>query len=75
MLPFGVRQLLIVGADDGVMPERARNAYIEAARKAGDSADVVVVPGAHFEVIAPTAAAWPTVRDAVLQLAGRPRQS
>jgi len=68
LLPLGVRQLLIVGEDDGVMPERARNAYIAAAIKAGDAADVVVVPGAHFEVIAPGSAAWPIVRDKILAL-------
>ncbi len=68
LLPLGVRQLLIVGADDGVMPEAARNAYVEAAMKAGDSAEAIVVPGAHFEVIAPTSTAWPTVRDAILTL-------
>ena len=68
LLPLGTRQLLIVGADDGVMPERARNAYVDVARSAGDSVEAIVVPGGHFEVIAPTSAAWPTVRDAVLKL-------
>ena len=68
LLPLGVRQLLIVGADDRVMPEAARNAYMEAAMKAGDSAEAIVVPGAHFEVIAPASTAWPTVRDAILRM-------
>lgn len=68
LLPLGTRQLLIVGADDGVMPERARSAYVDVARRAGDSVEAIVVPGGHFEVIAPTSAAWPTVRDAVLKL-------
>lgn len=68
MLPLGTRQLLIVGIDDRVMPETARNAYVDAARKTGDSAEAIVVPGAHFEIIAPTSAAWPTVRDAILKL-------
>ena len=68
LLPLGTRQLLIVGADDGAMPERARNAYVDVARRAGDSVEAIVVSGGHFEVIAPTSAAWPTVRDAVLKL-------
>jgi pimeloyl-ACP methyl ester carboxylesterase len=69
LLPFKVRQVLIIGADDGVMPARAREAYVAAATKAGDSVDLVVVPSAaHFEVIAPTSAAWPTVRDKILSL-------
>jgi acetyl esterase/lipase len=69
LLPLGVRQVLIVGSDDRVMPARAREAYVAAAAKAGDVAEVVVVPAAaHFEVIAPTSAAWPTVRDTLLGL-------
>ena len=68
MLPLGVRQVLIVGVQDGVMPPPARESYAAAARKAGDRAEIVEVPGGHFEVIAPTSAAWPTVRDKMLSL-------
>jgi acetyl esterase/lipase len=71
LLPMGVRQVLIVGAQDGVMPERAREAYVARARRAGDRAEAIVVPDAgHFEVIAPTSAAFPVVRDSILELAG-----
>ena len=71
LLPLKTRQVLIVGADDRVMPKKSRDAYVAAARASGDSTDVVVVPDAgHFEVIAPTAAAWPIVRDEILKLAG-----
>ena len=73
LLPFGIHQVLIVGAEDPVMPPRARDAYIAAAIKAGDRAESVVLPGAgHFETIAPTSAAWPVVRDKIL---GTPRDS
>ena len=68
LLPFSVRQLLIVGVDDGVMPPPARDSYAAAVRKAGDQIEVVEVPGGHFEVIAPTSAAWPTVRDKIISL-------
>jgi acetyl esterase/lipase len=68
LLPLKVRQVLIVGIDDGVMPPAARESYAAAASKAGDSVEVVEVPGGHFEVIAPTSAAWPTVRDKMLAL-------
>jgi acetyl esterase/lipase len=68
MLPLGVRQVLIVGVDDGVMPPPARESYAAAATKAGDKVEIVEVPGGHFEVIAPTSTAWPTVRDKVLSL-------
>lgn len=68
LLPFKTAQILIVGADDSVMPASARDKYVAAARKAGDSAEVIVVPNAgHFEVIAPTSAAWPAVRDRILK--------
>ena len=74
LLPFGTRQILIVGTEDRVMPPRARDAYIAAALKAGDQAESVVVPGAgHFETIAPTSAAWPIVRDKILELLGNRR--
>jgi len=66
LLPHGVRQVLIVGVDDRVMPPREREGYAARATKAGDRADVVEVPGGHFEVIAPTSQAWPAVRGAVL---------
>ena len=68
LLPLNVRQLLIVGADDPIMPPRAREAYAAAGKKAGDHVEVVEVPGGHFEVIAPTSAAWPTVRDKIISL-------
>ena len=68
MLPLGVRQVLIVGADDGVMPPRSRDAYKASAMKAGDPIEVIEVPGGHFEVIAPTSMAWPIVRDKMLAL-------
>ncbi|HSF99758.1 MAG TPA: alpha/beta hydrolase [Vicinamibacterales bacterium] len=72
LLPLGVRQVLAVGDSDGVMPERARNAYGAAARAAGDDVDVVVVPDAgHFEVIAPTTPAWQVVRNLLLEAVER----
>lgn len=68
LLPFGVRQVLIVGERDGVMPPAARRAYAAAAIRAGDTVEVIEVPGGHFEVIAPSSVAWPTVRDKVLSV-------
>ena len=68
LLPLGVRQVLIVGTDDGVMPPNSRDAYKAAASKAGDLVEVIETPGGHFEVIAPTSTAWPTVRDKMLAL-------
>jgi len=74
LLPFGIPQVLLVGEDDSVMPERARDAYTSAARAAGDQIQSLVVPGGHFEVIAPTSTAWPTVRREILTAAGADRK-
>lgn len=72
LLPLGVRQRLIVGDADFIMPARARDAYVALARGTGDTIDLLVVPDAgHFEVIAPVAKAWPQVRDAILELVRR----
>jgi acetyl esterase/lipase len=68
LLPLGVRQVLIVGESDPVMPLRAREAYAAKARAAGDRVDLVVVPGAHFEVIAPTTEAFAIAKDQTLGL-------
>jgi acetyl esterase/lipase len=74
LLPLGTRQVLIVGEHDGVMPPASRDRYLAAARKAGDSVDLVIVPDAgHFEVIAPTTSAWPIVREIILELARHTR--
>jgi acetyl esterase/lipase len=53
LLPLGVRQVLIVGVQDPVMPPPARESYAAAATKAGDRVEIIEVPGGHFEVIAP----------------------
>ncbi|MCC6319073.1 MAG: alpha/beta hydrolase [Gemmatimonadaceae bacterium] len=69
LLPIGVRQRLVVGDADFIMPAHAREAYVARARAAGDSVDLVVVPNAgHFEVIAPVGAAWPRVREAIVDV-------
>jgi acetyl esterase/lipase len=72
LLPLGVRHRMIAGDGDFIMPERARNAWVALAVARGDSADQIVVPDAgHFEVIAPSTAAWPLVRNGILSLIGR----
>jgi hypothetical protein len=57
-----------VGVNDGLMPPGARASYAAAATKVGDQVEIVEVPGGHFEPIAPTSAAWRTVRDKVLEV-------
>ena len=68
LLPLGAKQVLIVGIDSGVMPPPARESYAAAATNAGDAVEIIEVPGGHFEMTAPTTAAWTTVRKKVLSL-------
>lgn len=71
LLPIGVRQVLVTGAHDPLIPPALGQSYQEAARAHGDDVTAIVVPdAAHFEVIAPGSTAWPAVRDAVLSLLG-----
>jgi acetyl esterase/lipase len=69
LLPFGVRQVLIVGSDDHIMPPRAAAPYARAARDAGEVAEMIEIHGAtHFDLTSPSSRAWPTVRAKVLEL-------
>jgi acetyl esterase/lipase len=69
LLPLGVPQTLVVGADDRVIPPRLVESYEKAARAAGDRVQFVEVAGAdHMGLVAPHSRAWPSVRDAVLSL-------
>jgi acetyl esterase/lipase len=68
LLPIGVPQRLIVGANDKVMLEINRNDEI-VAKKTKEDMQLVILEGAgHFELIAPQSFAWSTVKEAVLSL-------
>lgn len=70
LVPLGVRQVWIGAADDHIVPpQRQLVPFADAARRAGDHVDLIVVPHAsHFELIAPGADAYQQVRAAVLAL-------
>jgi acetyl esterase/lipase len=62
LLPSGARVVMIAGDLDHVMPPPTGVAYAERARRAGDSAEAIAIPGAsHFDVVIPTTAAWTSV--------------
>lgn len=72
LLPLGVRQTLIVGAHDVIVPADHARRYCERAAGAGDRVEVRAIESAgHFELVVPSGEAWPTVRDAVLELVAR----
>jgi dipeptidyl aminopeptidase/acylaminoacyl peptidase len=68
-LPLGVRQVLVHGTNDDVVPFRLSEHYVAAAREKGDDVELVPLEGAgHFEPIDPLAPESGTVVDAVVDL-------
>jgi len=62
LLPSGVKVVMVHGAYDSVMPPYTGLAYATRARKAGDKAEVVVIPDAgHFDLVMPTTPAWKAI--------------
>lgn len=63
LLPLGVRQILVSGDLDHIVPSAFGRAYGAAAARAGDPASVIDLPQAgHFELIDPTTPAWLRIR-------------
>lgn len=66
MLPLGVKQRLIHGDRDDVVPVAMSREYAAAARAAGDDCTLTEPGGAgHFELIDPRSSAWASVRDTI----------
>lgn len=69
LLPLGVRQVIVSGALDPIVPPSFGQAYAAAAATSGDPVRGVTLAGAgHFELIDPTSAAWAVVRGALLKI-------
>lgn len=67
LLPLGVPQLIVSGADDGIVPPDFGREYAKAAQAAGDAAVELTLPDAdHFALIDPASAAWRAVRARLL---------
>ena len=65
-LPLGVKQVLIHGELDDIVPVELSRGY---AQVADDEAELHVIPRVgHFAVIDPLSEAWPTVEAAVINL-------
>jgi acetyl esterase/lipase len=66
MVPLGVKQRLIHGAEDTVVPIAISRTYVATAKASGDDVTLTEPEGAgHFELIDPRSAAWPVVRGAI----------
>lgn len=69
LLPLGVRQVLVHGAEDTIVPLSLSAGYHARATRLGDSVRLVSLPGAgHFELIDPRAQEWSRVIEAVASL-------
>jgi acetyl esterase/lipase len=69
LLPLKLRQRVLHGVEDNIVPISISRDYTAAARAKGDDATLRELSGAgHFELIDPRSAAWPPVRDAVQEL-------
>lgn len=59
LLPIGVRQVLVHGVEDRIVPIAVSRTHAERARAAGDDCELVALAGVgHFEVIDPAHHAW-----------------
>ncbi|MEP7090506.1 MAG: alpha/beta hydrolase [Nocardioidaceae bacterium] len=70
-LPLGVPIRCVHGTDDSTVPISQSTTYVEAARRAGDDAELVRVPGDHFALIDPSTPAWRRTVAVLGQLGGR----
>jgi acetyl esterase/lipase len=69
MLPSGVPQIVITGADDPIVPPGFGRHYSQLAAAAGDKVEEITIPGAsHFELIDPQAPAFAQVVAAIERL-------
>jgi acetyl esterase/lipase len=69
LLPLGVRQALVIGGRDTVVPAEIAERYARRATGLGDAVDLIRIDDAdHFDLIDPLAPAFARVRDAMLSL-------
>ena len=62
LMPNGSRTYLVTGELDTISPPRVAHDYAARARKAGDVAEVLILPGAsHYDEVAASSPAWPRV--------------
>jgi dipeptidyl aminopeptidase/acylaminoacyl peptidase len=70
-VPLGIRQLLVHGSDDDIVPPTQSRAYADRASAAGDDVELVEIVGAdHFDIVDPEHEAWRAVVQRLPQLIG-----
>ena len=61
LVPAAGEFFAVHAEDDQIVPLSQSRRYVDLARSAGGSAELVTVPGDHFAVIDPTSTAWPPI--------------
>lgn len=77
LLPLRVKQRLIHGLLDQIVPPEQSSEYEVAARRKGDDVRLITIREAgHFDLIAPQSSAWPAVQEALRSLlkSGKPKK-
>ncbi|KQN26412.1 esterase [Sphingomonas sp. Leaf33] len=73
LLPLGVRQQLVNGREDRIIPYRMATDYVAAAQAKGDRAELHTVPATgHVELVAPETAAWAETKRLIAEAFKRP---
>lgn len=68
-LPLGVPVVAVHGGDDGLVPPAQSESYVDAARQAGDDAQLVLVDGeGHFEHLDTGSGVWAVALDHLSRL-------
>ncbi len=72
LLPLGVPQDLVNGAQDSIIPPRHGTGYVARAQRAGDAISIRFVPATgHVELVAPETAAWAATKELIGQAFAR----
>jgi pimeloyl-ACP methyl ester carboxylesterase len=76
LAPLGVKQVLIHGVDDDIVPIAISEGYAARATAAGDDVTLIEIPNAeHFAVIDPESRAFARILSAVSSLVERPAEA
>lgn len=72
LLPLGVKQKIVQGAADPIIPMTMATDYVEAAKKKKDDVELIALKEAdHFQLVDPKSPAWAAVQEAVMALVRR----
>lgn len=70
LLPLGVKQKIVQGGADNIIPMVMATDYAEAAKKKKDDVELIALKEAdHFQLVDPKSPAWATVLESVKSLA------